>query len=119
MRFRRLSDECWRELPAIRKRLAGRAAVDRILADAVLEFDPDVASGGGYAESLLTAVKQRYMARGVARLPDDGSDRDGFVVLTFVLATVAAAVISWLITRWLNNQFPKSQLHQWQQELAT
>lgn len=118
MTFRRLSDDCWRELPAIRKRLAGRAAVNRILADAVLEFDPGVAAGSGYADALLEAVRRRNTVGGCRRCSGKCGDREGFVVLTFILATVAAAVISWLITRWLNNRFPQSDLQSLKQELS-
>jgi hypothetical protein len=118
MTFRRLSDDCWRELPAFRKHLYGRAAVNRILADAVLEFDPTVAAGAGYAETLLGAVKRRNTVKACRRCRGQCDDRDGFAVLTFVLATVAATVISWLIKRWLDNRFPQSDLQALKQELS-
>lgn len=93
-------------MPAIRKWLAGRDGVEKVLADAVREFEPDRVGSEGYADRLLGRVKRRN---------DAG---DGFVILTFVLATIAGAVISWLIQRWLDNRFPQTQLDAWRQELG-
>lgn len=117
MTFKTLSDECWAGLPAVRKHIAGRAAVNKLLADAVLEFESDrlescltAAERAGYRERLLGRVKRRNAVI---------EDKDGFAILAFLAVTIAAAVISWLIQRWLDNHFPKEQLDEWKQELAS
>lgn len=108
MTFAQLSEECWHDLPPVRKWLAGRAAVDKLLADAVREFEPEQAAFVGYEERLLGRVKRRNQMI-------DGNE--GFAILAFLAVTIAAAVISWLIQRWLDNHFPREQLDQWKQEL--
>lgn len=108
MTFYDLADECWQDLSVVRRWIAGRSAVTRILADAVLEFEPDEAATSGYGERLLGRVRRR----------NDVGDGEGFAILAFLLVTIAAAVISWLIQRWLDNHFPKSDLEAWQEELA-
>lgn len=110
MTFSQLSDDCWHDLPPVRKWIAGRAAADKLLADAVQEFEPDRVAGEGYGERLLGRVRRRNEII-------DG--REGFAILTFLAVTIAAAVISWLIQRWLDHRFPKEQLAQWQMELAS
>lgn len=110
MTFAKLSDDCWHDLPPVRKWVAGRAAADKLLADAVREFEPDQAACEGYEERLLGRVRRRNEII-------DG--REGFAILTFLAVTIAAAVISWLIQRWLDNRFPKEQLEEWKRELAT
>lgn len=114
MTFQKLADDCWRELPTIRKWMAGRGAVTKLLSDAVLEFEPDRVEAcitpdefAGYESRLLDRVKRRSLG-----------DGEGFAILTFLAVTIAAAVISWLIQRWLDNRFPKSQLDDWRQEIA-
>lgn len=109
MTFRELSDECWRDLPTIRKWIAGRDVSDKLLADAIREFEPDRVGSAGYDNWLLDRVTARNQVR----------DGEGFVLLTFLLVTVAAAVISWLIQRWLDYQFPREQLEEWRRELST
>lgn len=108
MTFHELSVECWRDMPPVRRVVAGRPAVARLLADAVREFDPDLLPCEGYRDELLERVKRR----------NDVTEGDGFAILTFLLVTIAAAVISWLIQRWLDNHFPKEQLDAWREELA-
>lgn len=110
MTFRTLSDECWRDLPPVRKWLAGRAAADKLLADAVREFEPDRVGCDGYEERLLGRVRRRNEII-------DGNE--GFAVLAFLAITIAAAVISWLVQRWLDNHFPKEELETWLQELQS
>lgn len=109
MTFATLSDECWAELPPVRKWISGRPAADKLLADAVREFEPEQAACEGYSERLLGRVRRRNEII-------DG--REGFAILTFLAVTIAAAVISWLIQRWLDNRFPKEQLEEWRRELA-
>lgn len=108
MTFQELSDECWGDLPPIRKWLAGREASDRLLADAIREFEPEQADCAGYEERLLDRVKRRNEVR----------DGEGFAILTFLAITIAAAVISWLVQRWLDNRFPKEELDALRKELA-
>lgn len=107
MTFHKLADDCWHDMPRLRRLVAGRSTVTRLLADAVREFDADKAGDAGYEAELLEGVKRQ-----------NGSDKDGFAIMTFLIVTIAAAVISWLIQRWLDNHFPKQQLTEWQQELA-
>lgn len=107
MSFKNFSDECWRDLPPIRKRIAGRASADKLLADAIREFEPEQADCNGYSQRLLDRVKARNETR----------DGEGFAILTFLLITIAAAVISWLVQRWLDNRFPKEQLESLRREL--
>lgn len=109
MTFSQLSDECWADLPTVRRWIAGRVAVDKLLADAVREFEPDQAACDGYQERLLGRVRRRNEIM---------DDRDGFAILTFLAITIAAAVISWLVQRWLDYRFPKEQLELWRQELS-
>lgn len=108
MTFHELADECWYDMPPVRRFIAGRSTVDKMLADAVREFDPAKAAVAGYDAELLAGVKRRNSVR----------DGEGFAILTFLAVTIAAAVISWLIQRWLDNHFPKAQLEAWQRELA-
>lgn len=109
MTFRKLADDCWHDMPRLRRVLAGRSTVTRLLADAVREFDPDKVGNAGYDAELLEGVRRQ-----------NGTDnRDGFAIMTFLLVTIAAAVISWLIQRWLDNRFPKEQADAWRQELAS
>lgn len=108
MKFHELADQCWHDMPRLRRVLAGRSTVTRLLADTVREFDPKKADAVGYDAELLEGVKRQ-----------NGADnRDGFAIMTFLLVTIAAAVISWLIQRWLDNRFPKEQLKEWRRELA-
>lgn len=107
MTFAELSDECWADLPPIRKFVAGRATADKVLSDAVLEFDPDRVGSADYEADLLERVKRRNRV----------TNGEGFAILTFLLVTIAAAVISWLIQRWLDNRFPKEQLDAWKREM--
>lgn len=116
MTFSKLSDDCWAELPTLRKWIAGRDAVNKLLADAVLEFDADRLEAclthddyAGYEERLLARVKRRNTV----------IDGEGFAIAIFLLSVVAAAVISWLIQRWLDNHFPKPQLDAWRKEIAS
>lgn len=109
MTFSQLADDCWADLPPVRKWMAGRAAADKLLADAVCEFEPDRVECEGYSERLLGRVKRRNKII-------DGNE--GFAILAFLAVTIAAAVISWLIQRWLDNHFPKEQLEEWKQELT-
>lgn len=109
MRFDELADDCWHDLPTVRKWLAGRDAVNKLLADAVLEFEPDYVGMDDYHGRLLGRVKRRNTV----------IDGEGFAILAFLAVTIAAAVISWLIQRWLDNHFPKEQLDAWRQELSS
>lgn len=109
MRFDELADDCWHDLPAVRKWIAGRDAVNKLLADAVLEFEPDYVGMDDYEGRLLGRVKRRNTV----------IDGEGFAILTFLAVTIAAAVISWLIQRWLDNRFPRTQLDAWRQELQS
>lgn len=99
-----LADECWAELPPVRRWMAGRGTVKKVLADSLVELDVAMLQRCATADE-QSAYEDRLRAK-VNRRNAIDPDKDGFVVLTFLLATVAAAVISWLIQRWLDNRFP-------------
>lgn len=116
MTFAKLAEDCWHDMPTLRKWMAGKGAVTKLLADAVMEVDPDRLEAcltadeyAGYEERLLALVKKRNTV----------IDGEGFAIAIFLLSVVAAAVISWLIQRWLDNHFPKPQLDEWRKEIAS
>lgn len=107
--------ECWAELPPIRKRLAGRDAVRRIVTDAVQEWSADYlgscqddAHRQAYADALTKRLEQRYA----------GQPEYSFVLMSIILAAVISAVVQWLVKWWLDNHFNREQMQAWQREMA-
>lgn len=110
-----LVNECWADLPPIRKRLAGRDAVRRILVDAVQEWSPEYLAAcrdngqpDVYAADLTKRLERRYMQQ----------DEYGFVLMTILLTALISAVVQWLVKWWLDNHFNEMWITQLQRELS-
>lgn len=108
--------ECWFDLPPVRKRLAGRDAVRRILVDAIQEWSAEsltACSESGkadtYAADLTHRLERRYSQ------PQEGY---GFVFMSIILVAVISAVVQWLVKWWLDNHFNRELLQGWQREMA-
>jgi len=106
---------CWAGLPPIRKRLAGRDAVRRIVTDAVQEWSADYLAAcqddthrQAYADALTKRLEQRYT----------GQPEYGFVFMSIILVAVNSAVVQWLVKWWLDNHFNRECMAQLQRELA-
>lgn len=107
--------ECWFDLPPIRKRLAGRDAVRRIVLDAVQEWSAEYLAScqddqhrQGYADALTKQLERRYM----------GQQEYSFVLMTILLTALISAVVQWLVKWWLDNHFNREQMQAWQREMA-
>lgn len=107
--------ECWFDLPPIRKRLAGRDAVRRIISDAVREWSPDYLvscthSGQQdvYAADLTKRLERRYAQQ----------QEYGFVLMSIILVALISAVVQWLVKWWLDNHFNRELMQGWQQGMA-
>lgn len=110
-----LVDECWLDLPPIRKRLAGRDAVRRIVADAVQEWSSDY-----LAACQDNAQRDVYVADLTKRLERRYAGQEyGFVLMSIILAAVISAVVQWLVKWWLDNHFNRERMAAWQREVAT
>lgn len=97
-----LFDECWADLPFMRKHLAGREATYNVFIDALREWDtPALAACRTHYEQEL------YGQALLSRVQERTGKRYGFAILTIILIAVASAVISWLVSRWLDHLFPK------------
>lgn len=99
-----LFEECWRELPFIRKKLAGRDATFNVFLDTLRQWDSPA-----LAACVTDYQVERYEDVMLSRVQGAASERYGFAILTILLIAVASAVISWLIHRWLDNTFPKAE----------
>lgn len=116
MTFNELATECWDALPPIRKRLAGKPAVRRMVADALAEWDAQALAGCATNHEL-----EQYETRLVERVQTrrSASQEYGFALLTILLTAVLVAVIQWLVQRWLDNHFSEADLPRLQQEAAS
>lgn len=110
-----LVDKMWGDLPPIRKRLAGRDAVRRIVVDAVQEWSPeylmacqDNAQRDVYAADLTKRLERRYT----------GQQEYGFAIMTVILVALISAVVQWLVKWWLDRNFNREQMQAWQREMA-
>lgn len=110
-----LVNDCWNDLPPIRKRIAGRDAVRRVVVDAIQEWSADYLSAcqdnaqrNVYVADLTKRLEQRYT----------GQQEYGFVLMSIILAAVISAVVQWLVTWWLDNHFNRECMAQWQREMA-
>ncbi len=93
MTLKQIQDSCWNDLPPLRKRMAGRAAVDDIVSAAISNWN---------SEALAAYGVERYSNELSARVGRYGEATYGFIWV-FILQAVASAVIQWLIKRWLEN----------------
>lgn len=107
--------ECWANLPPIRKRLAGRDAVRRIVVDAVQDWSSeylmacqDNAQRDVYVADLTKRLERRYM----------GQQEYGFVLMTILLTALISAVVQWLVKWWLDNHFNRELMQGWQRGMA-
>lgn len=98
-----LFEECWRELPFVRKHLAGKDATRNVFVDTLREWD-----SGALGACRTTYEQERYGDILLSRVQARSAKRYGFVILTIILIAVASAVISWLVQRWLDHLFPKA-----------
>lgn len=111
--FEELANECWDALPPLRKRLAGKPAVRRMVADALTEWDaPALAACVSNAD--LEQYEHRLAER--IRTRRSASQEYGFALLTILLTAVLVAVIQWLVQRWLDNHFSEADLPRLLQE---
>lgn len=107
--------ECWFDLPPVRKRIAGRDAVRRIVVDAIQEWSGEylaACSDNGepnvYAADLSKRLERRYSQQ----------DEYGFVLMSIILVAVISAVVQWLVKWWLDNHFNRELMQGWQREMA-
>jgi hypothetical protein len=113
MTFDDLTDQCWADLPPLRKRLVGRDTVRQMLEDAVAEWDN---------ESLVTSQSdddlRAYESALVERVKTRRSGQEyGFVLLSIIATAVLVAVIQWLVKWWLDRNFNRIMLAGWQREM--
>jgi hypothetical protein len=114
-----LQAECWAALPPIRKRLVGRDTVNDFVALAVenwageyLGACQDNQQRDVYVHALLNHVKRGHQLA-TGREPAEY----GFI-WAFLLQAVAAAVIQWLVTWWLDRRANRALMTVWQHELT-
>jgi hypothetical protein len=114
-----LQEQCWAALPPIRKRLAGRQAVDDIVTLAVenwageyLNACQDNDQRGVYVTALLGQVK-----RGHQVLSGKEPQEYGFIWM-ILLQAVAVAAIEWLVKWWLDRRANRVLMTVWQHELT-
>lgn len=120
MTYADLEAQAWAALPPIRKRLAGRGAVNDLLRVAVRNWSGEYLATcrddrhrQQYARDLLGRVQQGYAsASGIA------PGEYGFVWV-FILQAVASALIQWLVAWWLERHANRVLIEGWQQEMAT
>ena len=99
-----LFEECWRDLPFVRKHLAGRESTFSVFLDALREWDSQALAACGTASQ-----RDQYRDVLLSKVQTRNAERYGFAILTILLIAVASAVISWLVQRWLDHRFPKAE----------
>lgn len=99
-----LFEECWEDLPPIRRWIAGKAAVRQMFDDTLREWN--TAELAACRTDYQVELYERNLRSRVERR---SADKYGFVILTVVLIAVVSAVISWLVQRWLDHQFPRDE----------
>lgn len=119
MTFADLQSECWAALPPIRKRLAGRKAVDEFVQLAVenwageyLGACQDNQQRDVYVNALLGHVK-----RGHQMMSGKEPQEYGFIWM-ILLQAVAVAAIEWLVKWWLDRRANRALMTVWQHELT-
>lgn len=100
MTFDEFYELCWKDLPPIRRNMAGRIAVKKVFFDTLVEFDVEEIAKCRtstdyqvYEETLLGRIKGRSA----------GGKRYGFAIAAFILWAIASAVIQWVVLWWLNH----------------
>lgn len=96
--------ECWRDLPFVRKHMMGKENVREVFLDTLRTWD-----SAGIAACRSHYEYERYEDAMLARVERASGDKYGFAIMTILLIAVASAVISWLVQRWLDHQFPKAE----------
>jgi hypothetical protein len=114
-----LKAACWACMPPMRKRLVGRDVVGDFVQLAVENWEPDYLAACWdndqrkvYASTLMGHMKRCHQATS----PYD-AQQYGFI-WAFVLQAVAAAVIQWLVTWWLERNANRVLMAGWKQELT-
>lgn len=95
MTFDEFFEDCWKDLPPIRRGLAGRLSTKRIMLTAMLEWDEKA-----LLECKTAADYQRYEEMILDRVK---KQQYGFAIAIFVLMAIASAVIQWITLWWLNH----------------
>lgn len=109
-----LVDQMWDDLPPLRKRLAGREAVRRVVVDAVQEWSADY-----LAACQDNAQRDVYVADLTKRLERRYAGQEyGFAIMSIILLAIVTAVVQWLVKWWLDRNFNRLQMAEWQRELA-
>lgn len=116
MKFDDFFEACWKDLPPIRRGIAGRIATRRLFLDAVLEFDMEKATAcktaddyQNYEAELLGKIKKRAY----------GSGMYGFAIAGFILMAIASAIVQWIVLWWLNHITDRTSFAALQQEMAS
>jgi hypothetical protein len=114
-----LQEQCWAAMPPIRKRMVGRDTVNDFVTLAVenwageyLGACQDNDQRQVYVHALLNHIKRGHQLS-TGREPAEY----GFI-WAFLLQAVAAAVIQWLVTWWLDRRANRALMTVWQHELT-
>ena len=119
MTFDELQDACWSAMPRIRRRIAGRDAVNDFVWLAVQNWEPEYLSAcmennqqRVYADVLLKHIKSAHQATS-----EYDAHEYGFI-WAFLLQAVAVAVIQWLVQWWLEGNAHRGLMAGWKRELT-
>lgn len=109
-----LTDECWADLPPVRKRIAGKDAVRAMLENAIREWDTEAITAcqgpadlDAYGVALVDRVKARRQ------------QEYGFALMSILLTAVLIAVVQWLVKWWLDRNFNRFMVVAWQREMTS
>lgn len=118
MTYEDFQSSAWRSLPPVKKRLAGRVRVNECVRLMILSASSDrldacqgQADLDDYSRELVEVV--RYGCQ-----PDSKGGEYGFIWV-FILQSVAAALVQYLIKWWLDRRLNREMLATWQQGLAS
>lgn len=110
-----LVNECWADLPPVRKRLAGRDAVRLIVVNAVQEWSPeylmacqDNAQRDVYASDMIRRLRRRH----------EGQQEYGFAIMSIIMVALISAVVQWLVKWWLDRNVNRVLMAGWKMEMA-
>jgi hypothetical protein len=114
-----LQAQCWAALPPIRKRLAGRDAVNDLVQLSVANWSGDYLAAcrdnqqrDVYVHALLTQLKREHQA-----MSGQEPGEYGFIWV-LLLQAVAVAVVQWLVQWWLERLSHRALLTVMQYELT-
>jgi hypothetical protein len=118
MTFDEAREAIWKSLPPIRKRLAGRKAVDEIAMLAVENWQDEYVRACKdedqrtvYAKALVLQIKRTHQ-------PASGHNAKEYGFLwAVILQAVAVAVVQWLVQWWLERRANRVIMAGWKEQM--